>query len=124
MNQWNVTFVPTGLTKEYLEKSLRRAFREFYIQPRVVLRHAARMLHPSTFRQAIAASARRRELPHDALASGQTSSKTPVAKGRHQEEGEMVLHVVQARDHRLSTPTSWFLRRRPSRPQAAATSAR
>jgi len=85
-----VTFVPNGLSRERLEESLRKGFRDFYLRPSIVLRHAARMLHPSTFRQAIVALARRTAgLPHDVLASEQTSSNTPMAnKGRHQEEGK------------------------------------
>ena len=43
MNEYNVTFVPNALTKEILEKYYTKAFKKFYLRPKIVLSYLKRM---------------------------------------------------------------------------------
>ena len=43
MNEYNVTFIPSGLTEEMLVKYHKKAFREFYLRPRIILSYLKRM---------------------------------------------------------------------------------
>lgn len=45
MNEYNVTFIPNGLTEEMLVKYHKKAFREFYLRPRIILSYLRRMRH-------------------------------------------------------------------------------
>lgn len=48
MNMLKITFVPTGLTAELLERKQREAYRRFYLRPSVILRNLLRAVrHPA-----------------------------------------------------------------------------
>ncbi len=46
MYQWNINFVPNGLTQEDLEFYFKKAFREFYFRPRIFYNYAKKALNP------------------------------------------------------------------------------
>lgn len=43
MNEYNIVFVPNGLTRELLEKYHVKAFKDFYLRPKVILSYLKRM---------------------------------------------------------------------------------
>jgi len=43
MNLWNIVFVPNGLTKDDIERYSKKAFRQFYFRPSVVLSYMRRI---------------------------------------------------------------------------------
>ncbi len=43
MNEYNIVFTPNGLTRELLEKYHKKAFKDFYLRPKVVLSYLKRM---------------------------------------------------------------------------------
>jgi len=49
MNQWEINFIPRGLTREEMESYFKRAFREFYLRPGIMLGHARQALSPCRF---------------------------------------------------------------------------
>jgi len=51
MYQWDITFIPEGLTKEDLENYFKKGFRGFYFQPRIILNYIKKAINPRyTFR--------------------------------------------------------------------------
>ena len=49
MNIWTPLFIPTGFTREELEKESKRAYREFYLRWKPVLIYLKRVLRGSNF---------------------------------------------------------------------------
>lgn len=46
LNQHNLVFIPHGLTKEYLEESIREITRKFYFRPRIMFSYVEMLFHP------------------------------------------------------------------------------
>ncbi len=49
MNIWNTNFIPFGITEEQLKKLSKRAFREFYFRPHIMVSHILRAMDPRYF---------------------------------------------------------------------------
>ena len=47
MNQYNIVFLPFGLSKSILKKEFKNGYRRFYLRPRIILNYLKRMREPS-----------------------------------------------------------------------------
>ena len=43
MNYWNILFIPKGLSAEELRAFQKKAFREFYLRPKIIISHISRL---------------------------------------------------------------------------------